>query len=103
MFVDPFDSVVEIGFVVAIEVGDVDFEPAQTAFAEFFGFAECEEASAEVVADVVEMCGYGVCSTAEVEVVREVERVIKKLKVIHQQPHSKRRGKPRTALAISNL
>lgn len=80
MLINPFSSVVKVGFVVAVEIGEVDFEPAKTAFAERFGFVECEETTAEVVSDVVEMCWDRVGASPEIEVMREVECVVKELK-----------------------
>lgn len=103
MLVDPFDPIVEIGFVVAVKIGDVDFEPTKASSAERFGFAECEKATAEIIADMVEMCWDWVGTTAEIEVMREIERIVQELRRSHQSTQYNGAGKQLTARAISSL
>ena len=79
MLVDESDSVVEAGLVETVQVGQVDFEPSKTAFAERFRFCEFEQATREVVADVVQMGREGVGAATEIDVVGEVEGVSEEL------------------------
>ena len=79
VLVDESDSVVEAGLVEPVQVGQVDLEPSETAFAERFCFGEFEQATREVVADVVQMGREGVGAATEIDVVGEVEGVSEEL------------------------
>lgn len=77
---DEFDTLVEGGFVVSVQVGQVNLEPAQAANSERLGLAEEEKATGEIVTDVVQMRWKGVCAATEVQVVWEVEGITDELR-----------------------
>ena len=85
MLVDESDSVVEAGLVEPVQVGQVDLEPSETAFAERFRFCELEQATGEIVADVVQMGRKGVGTSTEIDVVGEVEGISEELNQRHKR------------------
>lgn len=74
-----FDTFVEGGFVVPVEIGKMDLEPAKTASAERLGFAEEEEATGKIVSNMIQVRRKGVCTATEVQIVGEVESVTDEL------------------------
>ena len=79
MLVDESDSVVEAGLVETVQVGQVDLEPSETAFAERFRFCEFEQTTREIITDVVQMGREGVGTSTEIDVVGEVEGISEEL------------------------
>lgn len=61
--------------VVAVEIGDLDFEPEQTALAERFFAREGEQSAAEVVSQMVQMGRDRVHAASKIEIHREVDRL----------------------------
>ena len=57
---------VEAGLVEPVQVGQVNLQPPQGAFAEKFCFVGDEQATAEIIADVTEVRRCRVCTDAEV-------------------------------------
>src|SRR4051794_18013524 len=79
MLVHILNALVKVGLVEPVQIGQVDLEPAQATLAEGPGFGKLEQATTEIVADVVEMRGDGVRPPTEVEIVREVDGVAQEL------------------------
>ena len=66
-------TLAETGLVITEHVGEVDSQPAQTSFAKRLAISEHEQATAEIVADVVKMRRHRIRATSEVHVMREIE------------------------------
>lgn len=75
----PLDTFVEVSLVETVQVGKMNFEPAESSLAEGFGYGEFEEATREVIADMVQVGRDGVRTAAEVEVVGEVDDFVSEL------------------------
>lgn len=72
-------SLVEATLVISAQVRQMDFQPPQATLTEGLSFGEEEEATREIVTDVVQMWWNGVCSTTEVHIVGKVEFVTQEL------------------------
>ena len=79
MVLHKLHTLVEAAFVKPVQVGQMDFEPAQSGSTQRLLIRKLEKTSTQVVANVVKMWRNGVGSPSEVDIVREVELVGKEL------------------------
>ena len=79
----PLLSLVKARFIEAPDVCEMDLQPSQTGDTKRAFVSKLEQATAEIIADVVEMGRDRISSASEIEVVREVELVREEL---HRKP-----------------
>ncbi len=102
MIIHPLDTFIKHGFVVTIQVGQMDLDPAKPAQTKGLCVRELEQATGKVISDVIEVRWDRIGATSEVEIMREVERIAQELGFKNESRRLKEKGKL-TALAISIL